>query len=337
MAQYINMNAAGVADGFSTGAILVPEFQKEISDIVLRSSILGSRIQYVPATGSPSRWFEQTAIGTATYTTTGSAAQSGGTITATNQTPTRVEKAVQIKGISAQLTYSLFDMETVAQQNVFPELKAKDLSDMISSMAILHAQGLWAGTDTVNGSTVGNSGLQYVGLVNQITTVQTILSSASIIDSIRTQAATMAASTQYNLLGQKYSIYINPLALNFLEQEAKNAVGSVVRYMESDTTSVGVGVTVSGIRTALGVLPLIPEPFLGMNSFGAAAPTGQNNYPFAILNESMIEYHYIGSKIPRLFQLGTLQNLNETFTAIQFGAPLVKGAGFAHVIGNIQR
>jgi hypothetical protein len=334
MAQFINMQA-GAADAMVVGGIIVPEFQKEIVDIVKRTSILGDRIQYVPAVGSPSRWFEQTAIQTATFTATGGSG--GGTITATNGTPTRVEHALQIKGLSAQLTYSLFDLETIGQQNVFPELKAKDMMDMINSIALLHGQALWNGTDTVNGGTVGNSGIQYVGLVNQISTIQTILSSVSIIDSIRTQCAKMAASTQYNLLGQKYSIYINPLALDYLEQEAKNAVGTVTRYMESDVTSVGVGLTVSGIRTALGTLPLIPEPFLGMNSFGAAAPTNQNNYPFAIVCESLVEYQYIGSKIPRIFELGTLQNLNSTYTSVMFGAPVVKGASYAHVIGNIQR
>jgi len=334
MAEFINMQAAAVNDGMSTGALLVPEFQKEIVDILKRNSILGSRLSMVPAVGSPSRWFEQTAIQTAQFTATGGLG--GGTITAANGSPTRVEKAVQIKGLSAQLTYSLFDMETVAQQGVFPELKAKDLSDMINSMTLLHGQSLWNGTDTVVGNTVGNGGLQYVGMTNQITTVQTILTAASIIDSIRTQCATMAASTQYNLLGQKYSIYINPLALDLLEREAKNGT-TVTRYVESDITSVGVGLTVSGIRTALGTLPLIPEPFLGMDSFGTAAPVGQHNYPFAVVNESMIEYHYIGSKTPRLFQLGTLQNLNETYTAVMFGNLVVKGASYAHVIGNIQK
>jgi len=327
MAQFVDFQAAA-NDGMSTGAILVPEFQKEITDIVKRTSILSGRIQHVPAVGSPSRFFEQTAI---------PGGLGGGTISAADGSPTRVEKAVQIKGITAQLTYSLFDMETVGQQAVFPELKAKDLSDMLVSMQLLHAQALWNGTDTVNGGVVGNGGIQYVGLMNQITTVQTILTAASIIDSIRTQCATMAASTQYNLLGQKFSIYINPLALDMLEKEAKNAIGTVTRYMESDVTEVGVGLSVSAIRTALGTLPLIPEPFLGMDSFGAAAPVGQHNYPFIILCESLVEYHYIGSKTPRLFQLGTLQNLNETYTAVQFGAPVVKGASYAHVIGNIQK
>ena len=67
MAEFINMQAAAVNDGMSTGALLVPEFQKEIVDILKRNSILGSRLSMVPAVGSPSRWFEQTAIQTAQF------------------------------------------------------------------------------------------------------------------------------------------------------------------------------------------------------------------------------------------------------------------------------
>lgn len=333
MAQFLDMQA-GAADALVNGGIIVPEFQKEITDILKRHSIIGSRMSMVPAVGSPSRWFEQTAIQASQFTATGG--HGGGTIVAPVSSPTRVEKAVQIKGISAALSYSLFDMETVGQQGVFPELKAKDLSDMIASMCNLHGQALWNGTDTVNGGVVGNGGIQYVGLMNQITTAQTILTAASIIDSIRTQCATMAANTTYNLLGQKYAIYINPLALDLLEKEAKNGT-TLTRFMETDSANVGVGISVDSIRTALGSIPLIPEPALSMNTYGAAAPVGQDNYPFCIVNESLIEYHYIGSKTPRLFQLGTVANLNEHYQAVMFGAPVVKGASYAHVIGNIQK
>ena len=330
-AQFVNLNAA--ADALVNGGIIVPEFQKEITDIVRRSGVLQNRIQMVPATGSPSRFFEQTAIGAATFSAGGGSL--GGTITPVASSPTRVEKSLQIKGITNQINYSLFDLETVAQQNVFAELKAKDMRDMVAGMMLLHGQGLWTGTDTVVGNQVGNSGTQYVGIVNQITTTTTVASGSSIIDAIRTQAANLAASTQYNLLGKKYSLYINPLALDALEKEAKNTA-TMMRFMESATQEVGVGITVDSIRTALGALPIIPEPFLGKNSFGAAAPVNQNNYPFAIVCEDLIEYHYIGSKEPRVFQLGTLANLNESYVGILFGAPVVKAASYAHVLGNIQ-
>jgi len=40
----------------------VPLYQTEIVDIVRRRNLFGQRIRQVPATGHPSRYFEQTAI-----------------------------------------------------------------------------------------------------------------------------------------------------------------------------------------------------------------------------------------------------------------------------------
>jgi len=172
--------------------------------------------------------------------------------------------------------------------------------------------------------------------VIQITNTTTITSGTSIIDAIRTQAATLAASTTYNMLGKKMTLYINPLGLDYLEAEAKNSA-TMMRYIQSDTQEVMAGLTVDSIRTALGAIPIIPEPFLIKNAYGSAAPAGTNNYPFALVCEDLIEYHYIGSKTPRVFQMGTLANLNESYVGILFGAPVVKSPGYAHVLGNIQR
>lgn len=335
-ARFINMQA-GAADALVTGGIIVPEFQKEIEDVVRRSGVLSNRIQFVPATGSPSRFFEQTTIGAAGFTAPGGSA--GGTINPSASGPTRVEKSVTIKGISNRIDYSLFDLETVAQQGIFATLKAKDMRDMVNGMMLTHAAALWNGSDTVSGGQVGaGSTNQYVGILNQVSNSTTIASSVSIIDAIRTQCAKLAASTQYNLLGLKYSLYINPLALDLMEQEAKNS-STMMRYINTDANEVGVGITVDAIRTALGALPIIPEPFLGMDVAGflSAATGGQHNYAFALVCEDLIEYHYIGSKTPRVFQLGTLANLNESYVGIQFGAPVVKGASYAHLVGNIQK
>lgn len=333
MAQFVNLTAA--ADGFANGAILVPEFQSEILDLVRRSGVFSQRINWVPATGSPSRYFEQTAIGSGAFSTTGGLG--GGTISPTPTSPTRVEKALTIKAITNQINYSLFDMETVAQQGVFTELKAKDMRDMVSGLLLTHADALWNGTDDVSGSLTGaGTTLQYVGLTKQITNTMTIASSASIVDSIRTKVAQLMNSLSYNLSDLKFSIYINPIALDYLEQEAKNGT-YIGRYIESNADDLGVGVSVTRIRTAAGSLPLIPDVHLKMNSFGAAAPVGENNYPFAIIADSLVEYHYIGPKQPRVFQLGTVSNLNEQYVAILFGAPVAKGGSYAHVIGNIQK
>jgi hypothetical protein len=53
------------ADYLAPGAIEVNRYQAEIFDLVRRRFVLGQRINQVPATGQPSRYFEQLAIGTA--------------------------------------------------------------------------------------------------------------------------------------------------------------------------------------------------------------------------------------------------------------------------------
>jgi hypothetical protein len=50
------------ADYIGPGAIEVPIYQTEITDLVRRRGVFGQRIKQVPATGHPSRYFEETAI-----------------------------------------------------------------------------------------------------------------------------------------------------------------------------------------------------------------------------------------------------------------------------------
>jgi len=59
-AKFTQIHAA--ADYIGPGAIEVPLYQTEILDIVQRRGVFGRRIKQVPATGHPSRYFEETAI-----------------------------------------------------------------------------------------------------------------------------------------------------------------------------------------------------------------------------------------------------------------------------------
>ena len=327
--RFADLSAA--ADLMTTGAIIVPEFQKEIVDLVRRAGVFGQRIEYVPATGSPSRFFEETAISDGQFTAPEN-------IVPTATSPTRVEWSLTIKALTNQITYSLFDMETVAQQNQFAYLKMKDMKDMVNGILRLRDKALWTGTDTVSGQQVGASTTnQFVGVLNQFQNPVTIASGSSIIDGIRTEVAKLVSNSAYMV--RPSAVYINPLALDYLEQEAKNNA-TALRYIQTDIQDGKVGLSVTGIVTAAGVLPLIPEPFLSMNATIpgiTAAVSPLNNYPFAIVSESLIEFHWIGSREPRVFQLGTLANLQEQYVGILFGAPVVKGPSYAHAVGVIQR
>ena len=59
-ATFADIHAA--ADFIGPGAVEVPLYQTEIFDICRRSSPFGQRIKQVPATGHPSRFFEETAL-----------------------------------------------------------------------------------------------------------------------------------------------------------------------------------------------------------------------------------------------------------------------------------
>src|SRR5580698_11173967 len=96
-AKFTEISAA--ADYIGPGAIEVPLYQTEILDLVRRRGTFGQRIKQVPATGHPSRYFEETAIPAPT-------ASAGfvdpRNIVAPIVSPTRVEQSVPLKALVAQ-------------------------------------------------------------------------------------------------------------------------------------------------------------------------------------------------------------------------------------------
>ena len=126
------------------GAVEVPLYQTEITDLVRRRGMFGQRIKQVPATGHPSRFFEETAIpnpGAAGFVDPRN-------IVAPLVTPTRVERSVPLKALVSQINYNLFDMELGTQQKQFAYLQAKDLADTVDGVLRTHDVALWNGNDT---------------------------------------------------------------------------------------------------------------------------------------------------------------------------------------------
>jgi hypothetical protein len=158
-ATFADIHAA--ADYIGPGAIEVPLYQTEIFDICRRSSPFGQRIKQVPATGHPSRFFEETAIpnpGTAGFVNPRS-------IVPPVVSPTRVERSVPLKAIVSQINYNLFDIELGDQQKQFAYLQAKDLVDTVSGVMVAHDVALWNGNDT---SLSTPTTTQYMGVIAQI-------------------------------------------------------------------------------------------------------------------------------------------------------------------------
>jgi hypothetical protein len=159
-AKFTEISAA--ADYIGPGAIEVPLYQTEILDLVRRRGVFGQRIKQVPATGHPSRFFEETAIP--------SPAASAGFVDPRNIVaplvqPTRVEHSVPLKALVAQINYNLFDIELGKQQSQFAYLQAKDLTDTVDGVLRTHDIALWNGTDT---SLTSPTTAQYFGAAGQI-------------------------------------------------------------------------------------------------------------------------------------------------------------------------
>ncbi len=312
--RFADIHAA--ADYIGPGAIEVPLYQTEIFDICRRSSPFGQRIKQVPATGHPSRFFEETAIPNA-----GSAAfVNPRSISPTVVSPTRVERSVPLKALVAQINYNLFDVELGNQQKQFAYLQAKDLADTVSGLMVEHDVALWNGNDT---SLSSPTTLQYMGATAQIVAgglTTTIGTTASIVDGVKSQVAAMVAQSGY--LVRPSAIYANPVLLDLIDREMKAEFNVVL-----NTESITGGVRVKMLSTQAGDLPLIPDWSLG---YTGTPGSGSAVLPAYIVTEDLIEYHWLGDPTPRIFELGLPNSLTQQYVAVKFGAVVVKGATYAH-------
>ena len=313
-ATFADIHAA--ADFIGPGAIEVPLYQTEIFDICRRSSPFGQRIKQVPATGHPSRFFEETAIpnpGTAGF-------MDPRNIVPATVTPTRVERSVSLKAIVSQINYNLFDIELGEQQKQFAYLQAKDLVDTVSGVMVAHDVALWNGNDT---SLSTPTTTQYMGAIKQIVAggqTTTIGTAASIVNGLKTAVAQMVANNGYYV--RPTAIYANPVLLDLIDQEMKTEFNVVL-----NTDSITGGVRVKMLSTQAGDLPLIPDWSL---SYTGTPGSGTAVLPAYIVTEDLIEYHWLGDPAPRVFQLGLPNSLAHQYVAVKFGGVVVKGASYAH-------
>jgi hypothetical protein len=314
-ANFTNIHAA--ADYIGPGAIEVPLYQTEILDIVRRRGIFGQRIKQVPATGHPSRYFEERAIPSPS-------ASSGfvdpRNIVAPLVSPTRVENSVPLKALVAQINYNLFDMELGQQQSQFAYLQAKDLADTVDGVLRTHDVALWNGTDT---SMSSPTSAEYFGATGQIVgggNTVTIGTTQSIVDGLKSTVAQMVANSSFGV--RPTAIYANPVLLDLIDREMKSEFNVVLGSKEITS-----GFTVKMLSTQAGDIPLIPEwtlPYTGTPGSGSAV------LPAYIVTEDLIEYHWLSDPNPRIFQLGVPGSLASQYVVVKFGGVVVKGASYAH-------
>lgn len=319
--QFVDLMAA--ADYLGPGAVEVDRYQTEIFDIVRRRGVFGQRIKQVPATGHPSRFFEETAIASPT------AAQAfvdPRNIVPVTQAPTRVELSVPLKALVSQINYNLFDLEVTAQQSQFAYLQAKDLADAVDGLMRTHDVALWNGSDT---SLSVPTTPQYFGVIGQIEAggnSVTITKGNSIVNGLKTTIATMVSNSSYQV--RPTAIYANPMLLDLIDQEMKSEFNVVL-----NTVEITGGVRVKALTTQAGELPLIPEWALG---YSGVLGSGSAVLPAYIVSEDLVEYHWLTDPNPRVFKLGLPSALTQQQVVVKFGAPVVKGANFAHYEVKVQ-
>lgn len=315
------------ADFLGNGALEINRYESEIYDKVARTSVFLERVDKRPATGHPHRYFEETAIGTATWADPRA-------ITATPTGPTRVEQAAFIKAITSQTNLSLFDVDVTRQQGQYAYLESKDINDAVNAIIRLEAAAVYAGTDTSLSSPTTN---QYMGILNQITQTSTVGVGASIVDGLKSAVAGLVARTDYDVAPT--AIYVNPILGDYIDRESK------AMHLELGEMDIVAGVKVKTLMTQAGPLPLITDRWLPSATgaaFGFSAPPASNkNYFAVIVTENAIEMPFIhggdGNPKPRIFQLGLLAGLQGQYVAVHFNAIIAKGPSYSHMTVAVAR
>jgi hypothetical protein len=315
--SFVDIYAA--SDFLGPGAIEVPVFQPQILDMVRRRGVLGQRIKNVPSTGQPHRYFEQTRIVLGQFQDPRSMSFSPGA------DPTRRERYATVKAIYGSIQFSMFDVEVTRQQGQFAELVAKDIEDTIEGVLRISDIALWNGTDT---SLVMPTTLEYVGALNQINRTASISSTMRIVDGLKAEVAAMMANTQFAV--KPSAVYVNPVLGDLIDQEER------LNQRQIEKVEVIAGLRVTGLATQAGVLPIIPDPYLYNGATGGSTTeAGKTDYYAVILSEPLVEYVYITSPQPRVFQLGLQGGLATQYAVPMFGAPIFKGKANANQAQNV--
>lgn len=307
------IDIAAAADFLGPGAIEVNRYQSEIADLVRRRGAFGQRIKQVPATGHPSRYFEQTAINSA------AAFVDPRAISPAAGAPTRVERTVPLKALVAQINFSLFDVEVTRQQRQFAYLEAKDLIDTADALLRKHDQALWNGADT---SFTSPTSLEYYGALGQISDAGSEESitdtGASLVDRIKSEVSEMISRSDFE--ARPTAIYANPQTLDLIDQELKTVHNVIL-----SSRAIEGGITVKEISTQAGTLPLIPDWTIAVETAGP-----NKIHDVVIVSEDFVEYHWLTDANPRVFELGLPSSLAAQRVVVKFGAVVVKGAAYAH-------
>lgn len=322
------VNAGAVADYNQSHYIELPKFQDGMLDLVDRRVTILNRIQALPATGHPTRYWEQTKIAkNAKFVNPRNGTNGNYGAETLDEDYGRVEKSAMLKALTSEIKFTLFDSELVKQQGVMEDLLNKDMQDMIVDLRRTQNNAIWNGAATDLNS---NDSAEYVGLKTQIKKERQVAKPVKlnealtpdmqyIADEIISQIALQESDLEFD--AYPTALYANPQTIDYIiKSEAKRENRQICSADER--AELGVGFKVFTIRTSQGDLPLIADPFIKLED-GAA---GKKKHTVYAINEKLIERHYLTSSEPRIFKMGLNKSLVDDYVAVQFDTVIAKGA-----------
>ncbi len=314
-AKFTHINAT--ADYIGPGAIEVPIYQTEILDLVRRRGVFGQRIKQVPATGHPSRYFEETAIP--------AAAAASAFVNPRAIVPASCSRPALRTAFpeGAGRTDQLQPVRSRTGQAAEPVcVSAGQGSHRHRRWCSAHARHRTVERHRHQPQLADHCAVLRRGRADCCGRQHNHDSARveSIVDGLKSTIAQMLANSSFGV--RPTAIYANPVLLDLIDREMKTEFNVVL-----NTKNIEGGLTVKTLSTQAGDIPLIPEwtlPYTGVPGSGSAV------LPAYIVTEDLIEYHWLGEPNPRVFQLGMQGSLASQYAVVKFGAVVVKGASYAH-------
>ncbi len=312
------MNFAAVtADYIGTGAVHVPVFETEIMDLTKKRGTLLQRVKAKPATGHPTRYFEKVA-----HTSKHQFIDPRAIDHNLDTTIDRVEHSAYIKAMVDGITFTMFDKEVTAQQGIFGNLQAQDLSEVITDMLDAQDRAVWNGTATSLMDTTSTGKNEYCSVLTQVTKTGTIAANARLSQAIIDGVAALMYNKSYRVTPT--AVYMNPLDKATLDSQEMNEKDKVKTY----DVEVLPGIKITGLMTAAGILPIITDVY---------CPKGK----ILITDENLLERQYVTSATPRLFELEKsntktgAHDLADRYIAVLFDTFIVRAGSYGHIVLTI--
>lgn len=297
------------AQYIGAGAIWMEEYEPEIHDWNRRTTLLWQRLRPTKAVGQPFKYHEQRSLPGAPKMTNPRVLSYNAQVA-----PGRQEKLGYVKACVDSLDFGMFEVELAAQQGKFPQLEGKDLEDMVVNMLVYLDEQVLIG-DAPSVITDPTTNENFCGFTNQLAGVVGIGAGSNISDGIKTACINWLVANK-KFLQMPNEIHMHPVTIGQINEQEKGLERHV------DKLEIVPGVVVTAIVTVFGLLPLIPN----FNCPEVDLAGTLDAYEAYIVSSGMLELRYVTSAIPRVFQLGLLNDMATKHTVVLFAAPVAVDA-----------